>query len=61
MIQLKPPRLITFAVSLVLAALVFASFYMRIPTIGQFVGQHRIGLLGAAYAVLALGTTVRGL
>lgn len=61
MIQLTPPRLITFVVSLVLAGLVLASFYIRIPSIGQFVGQHRLGMLAAAYIVLALGTVVRGL
>ena len=61
MIQLTPPRLITFVVSLVLAGLVLASFYIRIPSIGQFVVQHRLGMLAAAYIVLALGTVLRNL
>lgn len=61
MIQLSPPRLITFAISLVLAAAVLASFYVRIPSIGSFVAAHRIGLLGAAYAVLAAGVLSRSL
>ncbi len=59
--QLTPPRMITFAASLVLAALVLASFYMRVPAIGHYVAGHRIGFLVAAYVVLALGVVSRSL
>ena len=61
MIQLSPPRMITFAVSLLIAAAVLASFYMRLPTIGSFVAAHRLGLLGAAYVLLMLGVVTRSL
>lgn len=61
MIQLSPPRTITFAISLVLAAAVLASFYVRIPAVGPFVVAHRMALLGAAYAVLAAGVVARSL
>lgn len=61
LVQLTAPRLITFAVSLILVGLVVASFYLRIPSIGQFVSGHRLGFLIAAYAVLALGVVWRRL
>lgn len=60
MIQLTPPRLITFVVSVLLAAAVLASLYLRIPVVGAFVVSHRLALLGAAYVVLALGVVLRG-
>ena len=61
MVQLSPPRILTFAVSLLMAAAVLASFYVRLPAIGHFVVAHRMALLGAAYAVLTLGVLTRSL
>ena len=53
--NLTAPRLLTFAASLVLAALAVASLYMRIPTIGHTVVAHRTWILVGAYALLAVG------
>lgn len=61
MAQLTPPRLMTFAVSVVLAALAVASLYMRVPVVGHFVVGHRLWILVAAYVVLALGVVARAL
>lgn len=61
MVQLTPPRLITFVVSVILLGAVVASFYLRVPFVGHFVGAHRTGLLIAAYAVLAAGVVSRAL
>lgn len=53
--RLTAPRLVTFAVSLVLLGLAVASLYLRIPNIGKFVASHRTEFLIGAYGVLALG------
>jgi hypothetical protein len=59
--KLTPPRLITFAVSLILIGLAVASLYVRIPTIGRFVSGNRTWFFVAAYVVLALGVVTRSL
>lgn len=59
--SLTAPRLITFAISLVLIGLAIASMYLKIPTIGKFVASHRLGFFIGAYAVLALGVLSRRL
>jgi hypothetical protein len=59
--QITAPRILTFIVSLVLAVLAFASLYIRIPTMGTWVSGHRLCLMAAAYAILALGVLMRGL
>jgi len=41
MLNLSPPRAITFLVSLVLIGLAVASLYLRIPTIGATVVKFR--------------------
>ena len=41
--KLTPPRLITFAVSILLIGLAVASLYLRIPTIGRFDGGAERG------------------
>ena len=61
MLSLSPPRLLTFLVSVVLAALAVASLYARIPMIGHHVVAHRTLFLVGAYAVLALGVVSRSL
>jgi hypothetical protein len=61
MVQLTPPRLITFIVSFILAAVAVASVYTRVPFVGHFVVGHRIWVLVAAYALLALGVVSRSL
>jgi hypothetical protein len=61
MMNLSAPRLLTFVVSLVLAALALASLYTRIPTIGAWVSGHRFWLMVAAYVVLMLGVLMRAL
>lgn len=61
MITLTPPRLVTFALSLVLLALAVASLYMRIPVVGHAVVSHRTWFFIGAYAVLALGVMSRSL
>ena len=58
-VQLSPPRLITFVASLVLAVLAFATMYTRVPMVGHYVAGHRIWFLVAAYAVLAVGVMSR--
>ena len=59
--NLTAPRLVTFALSLVLIGLAVASMYFKIPTIGKFVAGHRTGFFIGAYAVLALGVLSRRL
>ena len=58
--RLTPPRLVTFVVSLVVAALAVLSFRWHIPTIGRFVADHRTQVALAAYVILALGVVLRG-
>ena len=55
MLNLSPPRTMTFVVSLVLIGLAIASLYMRIPTIGPTVVKFRTWFFIGAYIVLALG------
>jgi hypothetical protein len=55
MLNLSPPRVITFLVSLVLIGLAVASLYLRIPTIGPTVVKFRTWFFVSAYVVLALG------
>lgn len=56
---LTAPRLLTFAASLILAALAVANLlHVHLPAIGPFVADHRTGLLVAAYAVLAAGVVL---
>lgn len=61
MVQLTPPRLITFLVSFVLAAVAVASLYVRVPFAGHFVVGHRIWVVVAADVLLALGVVSRSL
>lgn len=61
MLNLSPPRAITFLVSLVLIGLAVASLYLRIPTIGATVVKFRTWFLVGAYVVLALGVVSRSL
>ncbi|MDB5589732.1 hypothetical protein [Enterovirga sp.] len=59
MIRLSPPRLITFALSLVLVGLALASLKLKIPVVGPTVVSHRTWFFVGAYAVLALGVLSR--
>ena len=61
MLNLSPPRTITFLVSLVLIGPAVASLYMRVPTIGLTVVKFRTWFFAGAYVVLALGVVSRGL
>lgn len=61
MIRLTPPRLVTFAISLLLVALAVASLYTRLPVVGPTVVLHRTWFLVGGYAVLALGVLSRRL
>jgi hypothetical protein len=61
MLNLSPPRTITFLVSLVLIGLGVASLYLRIPTIGPTVVKFRPWFFVGAYVVLALGVISRSL
>ena len=60
-VRLTPPRLITFAVSVVLVGLALVSYRLHLPTIGRFVDQHWLAMLITGYMVLALGVIVDGL
>ncbi|WP_133770811.1 hypothetical protein [Enterovirga rhinocerotis] len=59
--KLTAPRLLTFAVSLVLIGLAVATMYWKVPTVGSFVAGNRTGFFIGAYAVLALGVLSRRL
>ena len=61
MLNLTPPRTMTFVVSLVLIGLAVASLYMRIPTIGPTVMKFRNWFFIGAYVVLALGVVSKSL
>jgi hypothetical protein len=55
MLNLTPPRAVTFLVSFVLIGLAIASLYLRIPTIGPTVVKFRTWFFVGAYVVLTLG------
>ncbi|WP_246685265.1 hypothetical protein [Methylobacterium sp. WL103] len=61
MLNLSPPRTITFLVSLVLIGLAVASLYLRIPTIGPTVVKFRTWFFVGAYVVVALGIVSKSL
>lgn len=61
MLNLSPPRAITFLVSLVLIGLAVVSLYMRVPMIGPIVVKFRTWFFVGAYVVLALGVASRSL
>lgn len=58
---LNAPRVITFAVSLILVAVAIASLYGHLPAGAAFVNQHRFWILALGYLVLALGCVLPGL
>ena len=55
MLNLSPPRAITFFATFVLIGLAIASLYLRIPMIGTTVVKFRTWFFVGAYAVLTLG------
>jgi hypothetical protein len=59
--QLTAPRILTFIVSLIIAALAVASLYTRLPTFGTWINGHRFWIMVAAYVILALGVVLRRL
>ncbi len=59
--RLTPPSIPIFVLSLILAALAVASFYVNIPFIGRTVDGHRFAVLAGAYVVLALGVLFAGI
>jgi hypothetical protein len=59
--QLTAPRLLTFIVSLIIAALAVASLYIRLPTVGAWINGHRFWMMVAAYVILTLGVALRRL
>jgi hypothetical protein len=59
--QITAPRILTFIISLIIAALAIASLYTRIPSIGGWINGHRFWMMVAAYVILALGVVVRRL
>lgn len=61
MLNLSPPRTVTFLVSLLLIGLAIASLYLRIPTIGPTVVKFRTWFFVGAYVVLALGVVSKSL
>lgn len=61
MLNLSPPRTMTFVVSFVLIGLAVASLYMRIPPIGPTVMKFRNWFFIGAYVVLALGVVSKSL
>ena len=61
MLNLSPPRTLTFLVSLVLIGLAVASLWLRIPTIGPTVVKFRTWFFVGGYVLLALGVVSRRL
>ncbi|MBV8850136.1 MAG: hypothetical protein JOZ16_11195 [Methylobacteriaceae bacterium] len=63
MFRLTPPRIITFAVSLILVLATIASLYTRLPIVGAYLNSapHRFWIAIAGYVVLMLGVLLRGL
>lgn len=61
MLNLSPPRTLTFLVSLVLIGLAVASLWLRIPTIGPTVVKFRTWFFVGAYVLLALGVVSKRL
>lgn len=58
---LNAPKVITFAVSLVLVLGAVASLYGHLPVGASFVTQHRFWIVVAGYALLAVGCVLPGL
>ncbi|WP_264046821.1 hypothetical protein [Methylobacterium flocculans] len=61
MLNLSPPRTLTFLVSLVVIGLAVASLWLRIPTIGPTVVKFRTWFFVGAYVLLALGVVSKRL
>ena len=60
--NLTSPRFPTFFLSLALVMLAAAGLlHVHVPAVGPFIATHRVGVLMAAYAVLAFGVVLRGL
>lgn len=60
-LALNAPRVITFAVSLLLVLVSLASLRVHLPYGAAFVASHRFWILLAGYVLLALGCVLRGL
>lgn len=58
---MNAPRVITFAISLILVVAAVVSLHFRLPVSGSFVSAHRFWIVVAGYVVLALGCVLRGL
>ncbi|HEX4764735.1 MAG TPA: hypothetical protein VH414_00500 [Lichenihabitans sp.] len=58
---LNAPKVITFAISIVLVVVALVSTQMHLPVGASFVVQHRLGLVVAGYVLLALGCLLPGL
>ena len=61
MLNLSPPRTMTFVVSLLLIGLAVASLYMRIPTIGPTVMKFRNWFFIGVYVILEIGVVSKSL
>ncbi|HET6377227.1 MAG TPA: hypothetical protein VFG05_02805 [Methylocella sp.] len=59
--RLSPPGLPILLLSLALAGVAVATFYMRVPAIGHYVSAHRFWIMAAAYVTLLAGVIFRGL
>ena len=53
--RLTPPSFPVFIISLILAVLALASFYVHVPVIGHYVVSHRFAVMTAAYVILLIG------
>ena len=58
---LNAPKVVTFAISLVLIVLALLSMHTHLPVGAAFVTQHRFWIVVAAYALLAAGCLLPGL
>lgn len=58
---MNAPKVITFAVSLILVIVAVVSLHLRLPFGAAFVNAHRFWIVVAGYALLALGCVLRGL
>jgi hypothetical protein len=57
--RLTSPRIVTFVVSLGLAALAVSGLRLHVPAIDHVVAEHRNAVLTAAYGLLAAGVVFR--
>lgn len=59
--RLTPPTIPIFLISIVVAVLAIGDIYYHVPSLHGFIAGHRLGMVVAAYVILAAGVIFPGL